>query len=118
MCHLLSRRPAAPFDAVRFVLGGDGVLAEELEEYARRVGAGPELLEFAGPVRGRAALRAFLWRLDVFLYPTTCDALGYVVIEAMAAALPVISTAICAMAVCVYYGQCAVLELLSAVEEV
>lgn len=85
----------APYDEVRFVLGGDGPLAETLVSMAREHGL-EDVVEFVGTVE-RGDLWEFLGTLDMFLYTSTCDSLGYVVLEAMAAGLPVVATRVCSM---------------------
>jgi glycosyltransferase involved in cell wall biosynthesis len=88
-------RPA--YDSVKFLLAGDGPARRDLELLAAKYDAGPEVLEFVGAINGNKELRDFLGRVDIFLYSTTCDTLGYVVLEAMAAMLPVIATKVCSM---------------------
>lgn len=50
------------------MLAGDGPLRQELEGLAADNGAGPDILEFVGAVRGKRELRAFLMQLDIFLW--------------------------------------------------
>jgi len=80
------------YDAVRFLIAGDGPLRGELEALDADQGG---LVEFLGAVP-RSGLWAFLDSIDVFLYSSVCDSLGYVMLEAMAAARPVVATRVCA----------------------
>jgi len=80
------RRVAASDDAsrVRFALAGDG------PDEARCRAHAPPRTWFAGPLSGDD-LSAFYASADVFLFPSTTETFGNVVLEAMASGLPVIA---------------------------
>ncbi|ODT19491.1 MAG: glycosyl transferase [Kaistia sp. SCN 65-12] len=79
---LLKQRPA------RLVLFGDGPLRGELEAESRILGIGSRVL-FAGYVNDPAACYA---AADLFVLSSTSEGFGNVLIEAMAAGVPVVST--------------------------
>jgi glycosyltransferase involved in cell wall biosynthesis len=69
----------------KFVMVGDiFVEKSKLEQYRDRV-------EFVGPV-ARSEVKAWLQKFDILFYPSTCEGSAGAVAEAMAAALPVITT--------------------------
>jgi len=74
----------------RFVLVGDGPLRKELESLASELGVA-EAVRFAGV---RSDVAGFLKTLDVFVLPSLTEGLPNVVLEAMAAARPVVATAV------------------------
>jgi glycosyltransferase involved in cell wall biosynthesis len=71
---------------MRLEIYGDGPLRGELESQAERLGVGAEFHGFHDDLRER--LRGF----DVFVLPTRGDNLPVSILEAMAQALPVVST--------------------------
>lgn len=79
---LLRSRPA------RLVLFGDGPLRAELEAESRTLGIASRVL-FAGYVNDPAACYA---AADLFVLSSTSEGFGNVLIEAMAAGVPVVST--------------------------
>jgi len=79
---LVTRRPA------RLVLFGDGPLRGELEAESRELGIASRVL-FAGYVNDPAACYA---AADLFVLSSTSEGFGNVLIEAMAAGVPVVST--------------------------
>ncbi len=91
--HWLASMPSVLAQAPdsRFVLAGDGSERATLEQQADALGLRPHVT-FAGQVPN-AALRAMLsqeW--SVFVLPSLEEPLGVVVVEAMAAGLPIIAT--------------------------
>ncbi len=66
----------------RIVLVGDGSEMRWLKTHLRRA-------EFAGILRGPELARAFA-DMDVFLFPSSTDTFGLVILEAMASGVPVI----------------------------
>jgi glycosyltransferase involved in cell wall biosynthesis len=70
----------------RLVIHGDGPLRSELEAAARDLGAPAEFPGFATDVEARIA------ELDVFVLPSRGENLPIAILEAMAAALPVVAT--------------------------
>ena len=83
------------FDAVRkekecsLLIIGDGYLQQQLRDSVKQAGT-PDVI-FAGFIQ-KDRLPAVLAAADVFVFPTLGDTNGYVVEEAMACELPVIST--------------------------
>lgn len=70
---------------VRFVMVGNVMLnAQKLGDYQDRV-------QFVGPVP-RSQVRQWMQRFDVFFFPSTCEGSAGAVMEAMASALPVLTT--------------------------
>jgi glycosyltransferase involved in cell wall biosynthesis len=81
---------AAEVPDATFVLAGDGPLREELEESARRLGVDDRCL-FLGL---RDDVPALLAAADLFVLPSHFEGLPVSVLEAMAAARPVLATAV------------------------
>jgi glycosyltransferase involved in cell wall biosynthesis len=78
-----STRLATPH---RLVIYGDGPLRDELEALARRLGAPAEFLGFVPGFADR------IEELDVFVLPSRGENLPIAILEAMAAAVPVVAT--------------------------
>ncbi len=74
----------------RFRIIGDGELRETLERLRQDLGLN-DRVEFSGE---RADAAAELARMDVFLLPSLWEGLPYVLLEAMAAGVPVVATAV------------------------
>jgi glycosyltransferase involved in cell wall biosynthesis len=75
------------FPDVEFVLAGDGPLREDLEEEARSLGLGRHVL-FIGDRRDVSAVLA---SMDVAVLTSDSEGLSNVILEAMAAGVPVIA---------------------------
>ncbi len=71
----------------KMVFVGDGADRTAMHEYAHRIGIGKKCI-FAGPVHERDELREYYSLGDLFLFPSTYDTSGLVVMEAAATALP------------------------------
>lgn len=69
---------------VRLAIAGDGPALEECRAMA------PERAWFAGALQGEA-LSAFYASADVFVFPSTTETFGNVVLEAMASGVPVVA---------------------------
>jgi len=76
--------------AVRLLLVGDGELRGDLEAHAQALGLS-EVVTFAGL---RTDIPEILAELDLFALPSLWEGLPNVVLEAMAAGLPVVATAV------------------------
>ncbi|HEX5759217.1 MAG TPA: glycosyltransferase family 4 protein [Thermoanaerobaculia bacterium] len=85
-----ARDVAAALPEARFVVAGDGPLRAALEVGAREAGV-EELLRWIGFRRDVAELLA---ASDLFVLPTLADALPTALLEAMAAGLPVVASAV------------------------
>lgn len=82
-------RVAPLFPKARFIVAGDGPLREELEGLVRRLGLGnAHFLGF------RADSRALTGMLDILVVPSLTEGAPLVVLEAMAAGIPVVATAV------------------------
>lgn len=81
-------RYLASGDRSRLLIGGQGPNHPALIEHTRRLGIGDQV-EFSGWVDD---VGAFLARGDVFILPSLDEPFGIVVLEAMAAGLPIIAT--------------------------
>lgn len=75
---------------IRFVIVGEGQEKELLEKQAAELGIASRI-EFKGYVEGEP-LRELYSSSDVFILPTREDCFGLVILEAMCASLPVISS--------------------------
>lgn len=73
---------------LRVCLAGDGEQKSELEALAKRVGLQNQIY-FAGSVRD---VPGFLNQIDLFVLPSLVEGLPTVVLEAMAAGVPVVAT--------------------------
>ncbi len=74
----------------RFLVAGDGPLREELLDLAGRLGVG-ERVRFLGY---RADARALVGLLDVLVVPSLTEGTPLIVLEAMAAGIPVVASAV------------------------
>jgi len=79
---------AGRFEAVRFVIVGDGASRRELEEEARRLGIAGRVV-FTGM---RLDVAAILSQAAVSVAPSLSEGLSNVVLESMAAGVPVVAT--------------------------
>lgn len=81
-------RVAAKFPEAEFVLAGDGPLRPELEAQAVQLGLG-ESVKFLGD---RRDVPAILASLDISVLPSASESLSNVILESMAAGVPVVAT--------------------------
>ncbi len=81
---------AAAAPGMRLVIAGDGSARAEAERRAAELGIG-DRVRFAGWITGREKLDAFA-AADVFVLPSHFEGFPNVVVEAMAAGLPVVTT--------------------------
>ncbi|MBV9340114.1 MAG: glycosyltransferase [Acidobacteria bacterium] len=81
-------RVAGQFRNVEFLLAGDGPLRSELEATAERLGIGGQV-RFLGD---RRDVRAVLACLDVSVLPSNSESLSNVILESMAAGVPVVAS--------------------------
>lgn len=89
MPHLLQHLPDG-VDDIRLVIAGDGALREELENLAQELGVS-EHVHFAGFM---SDLGPFWSGIDIFVLSSLWEGFGYVLVEAMAAKLPVVAFAV------------------------
>jgi len=73
---------------IRYLLGGDGSLKNELEKIVARLGLNEDV-SFPGFV---SDVPSFLEDVDVFVMPSLFEGLGVAALEAMAAGKPVVAT--------------------------
>ena len=86
----VARRVGEQAPAARFDIVGDGTLRPELEATAKQLGIADKVT-FHG-AKGRAELPALFARASVFLLTSDHEGFGRVLIEAMAAGVPVVAT--------------------------
>lgn len=85
--HIQDLRPLMDaMPEVRLALVGDGPYREELEE----IFAGTKTI-FTGYIKGEALSKAYA-SADIFVFPSSMETFGLVVVEAMAAGLPVVAS--------------------------
>src|SRR5690606_18318108 len=96
-------RRARPGSKLRYRIIGDGPLSAELRAQAHRLEL-DGVVEFVGP-QAQAGVRAALLRADIFLLPSLQEALPVAIMEAMAAALPVVATDVGGVAELVRDGE-------------
>ena len=71
----------------RMIFVGGGFELPDIKEYTRKVGLMNQTL-FTGPIYDRALLKGYFTRADLFLFPSTYDTAGLVVMEAAACRTP------------------------------
>ncbi len=71
----------------RMIFVGGGYELDEIKDYTRKVGLVNQTL-FTGPIYDRALLKGYFTRADLFLFPSTYDTAGLVVMEAAACRTP------------------------------
>jgi glycosyltransferase involved in cell wall biosynthesis len=76
------------YPQVKFLLVGDGELRDELEDLAKKLEITSKII-FAGLAQDVSSILSLL---DIFVLPSLDEGLGIVILEAMAAGLPVIAT--------------------------
>ena len=84
LAELANRLPGKLKDRARFLIVGDGAERRWLEQRL------PRTTRFTGVLRAQDLAAAFA-SMDVFLFPSLSDTFGLVVLEAMAAGVPVVS---------------------------
>jgi glycosyltransferase involved in cell wall biosynthesis len=84
----VAARLGAKFEHLEFVVVGDGPLRPELETFAAQVGLGSRV-RFLGD---RQDIPAVLACLDIMMHPSSSESLSNVILESMAAGVPVIAT--------------------------
>lgn len=87
LANVAAQLPEDVRSQVRFLIVGDGSERHWLEQ---RLPAA----EFTGILRGPQLARAYA-EMDLFLFPSISDTFGLVVLEAMAAGVPVVSFRLC-----------------------
>ncbi|MEW6447185.1 MAG: glycosyltransferase family 4 protein [Bacillota bacterium] len=95
----------SPGERPLFVVVGDGPLRAELEALVAKRGAGGHFI-FTG---SRDDVPVFLKAFDILALPSLTEALGLAVLEAMAASLPVIATAVGGIPEVVVHGETGIL---------
>ena len=75
---------------VRLVIGGDGAMRHDLESLARALGV-HEQVSWRGAL-SREGVRQAMWEAHCFVLSSAVETFGAVLIEALAAGLPVIAT--------------------------
>ena len=83
----VAARLASKFEHLEFILAGDGPLRPELETFAAQVGLGGKV-HFLGD---RHDIPAVLASLDITMLPSSSESLSNVILESMAAGIPVIA---------------------------
>jgi glycosyltransferase involved in cell wall biosynthesis len=90
--HSLFLRAAArlthKFPSLEFLLVGDGPLRQELETVAAKLGLGPQAI-FLGE---RDDIAEVLAAMDISVLPSSSESLSNVILESMAAGLPVVAS--------------------------
>jgi L-malate glycosyltransferase len=90
--HIIFLKAAArlrdKFEALEFVLAGDGPLRSQLEEEAERLGLSGRVI-FLGD---RRDIPAVLASIDVSVLPSQSESLSNSILESMAAGVPVVAT--------------------------
>ena len=71
----------------RMIFVGGGYELDDIKAYTRKVGLSTQTL-FTGPIYDRALLKGYFTRADLFLFPSTYDTAGLVVMEAAACRTP------------------------------
>ncbi len=92
LLEALARIPA-PERIPLVIMGRDWGMRPELELQARHLGVETELI-WLGHVEDPAAYRSVFRRAAVFVFPSEWEAFGLVLLEAMAAGVPIVATAV------------------------
>ncbi|MBW4437956.1 MAG: glycosyltransferase [Pleurocapsa minor GSE-CHR-MK-17-07R] len=94
-------RASTDFPAARLLIVGDGPLRHALEGQAKSLGLG-ERIAFLG---WRADAAALMPAFDIFLMPSLWEGFGLVLLEAMAASVPVVGSRVSAIPEVVLEGE-------------
>ncbi len=101
--HLLEMMYRLKDDAIKYrlLIAGEGKMLNALEKEAERLGVS-EQVEFLGYVED---MPSFFRSLDIFLLPSQFEGFGYVLAEAMASRLPIVTFDVRSSAEIVSHGE-------------
>jgi hypothetical protein len=103
---ILAAAPASGASGIRLTVIGDGPARPSLEAHAARLGVA-DRVEWRGFVADRAPYLDALAAADVFVFPSPAEGFPKVVLDAMAAGLPVLATPSGALAEAIAAGAIA-----------
>lgn len=88
---IMAAAPASGAGGIRLTVIGDGPARPSLEQYAARLGVA-DRVEWRGFIADRVPYLDVLAAADVFVFPSPAEGFPKVVLDAMAAGLPVLAT--------------------------